>query len=205
MAFSRFQRASEGTADLNVVPVMNLFMVLIPFLLLGAAFYHIGVIPTSTPQHSPHESDVPKTPTTVSANLAIYKDYMEVTFASTNLAPDELDALSAQWKLKGGEHQGLALQKHLIDIKKMYPESTTITILPHDEIGYQSLVNVLDKLREYQVGVDDKGEPKMAELFPVSVFSRLLIAKPDEGEGGADGASAPVEGAAPEVSEGGSE
>ena len=191
--FSKWQRAMDDqAADINVVPVMNLFMVLIPFLLMGAAFYQIGVIPTSTPQHSPHESDVPKTPTTVSANLMLEPDTMRITFASTNLSEDELAALAATWPRGAkGKYDVEGLQQKLVEIKKLYPESTTITILPHDDLGYQELVEVLDRLREHQVGFDKDGNPTYKELFPVTVFSRLLRADPeeedeasDEGEGG---------------------
>ena len=49
--FEEWRQAKEEDHDLNLIPVMNLFMVLIPFLLMGAAFFHMAVIPTSTPSH----------------------------------------------------------------------------------------------------------------------------------------------------------
>jgi biopolymer transport protein ExbD len=178
--FDRYRQASEESQELNVVPVMNLFMVLIPFLLMGAAFFHIGVIPTSTPQHTPHDSDVPKTPTTVAANLIIKPDVMRVTFSSTNLTPEEVSALAGEWEAPGGEYDGEALREHLIRIKKKYPESTTITVLPHDDLDYQKLVGILDYTREFKAGTKPNGEPDFRELFPVTVFSKLLIAEQKE-------------------------
>lgn len=179
--FDRWQQAVDEPQDLNIIPVMNLFMVLIPFLLMGAAFLHIGVIPTSTPRHNPAESDVPKTPTTVSANLRITADALSLTFSSTSMTPEELEAISAEWPKEDGKYDVEALKAHLIDIKEKYPKSTTITILPHDELGYQELVGVLDATRERQVGIKPDGDPKMAELFPVTVFSRLITAKGEAG------------------------
>ena len=55
--FDRYRRTVEETQDLDLLPVMNLFMVLIPFLLMGAAFFHIGVIPASLPSHTPEVKD----------------------------------------------------------------------------------------------------------------------------------------------------
>ena len=167
--------------DLNVIPVMNLFMVLIPFLLLGAAFYQIGVIPTSTPTHDPTASDIPETPTTVAANLLIEPDRLVVTFASTSLTPEELEEIAGRFPNRDGRHDVDALRRHLRQIKSRYPESTTMTVLPHDRLDCQSLVTILDSAREYPIDPDDPFSPH-EELFPVTVFSKLITD---------DGAAAP--------------
>lgn len=190
MAFSRWKQATQGGAeDLNLIPVMNLFMVLIPFLLMGAAFYHIGVIPTSMPVNDPNQSDVPKTPTTVAVNLELAEDAARLTVASVSLSPEELEALGGEWpRGADGHFPAEKIQQHLIGLKKKYPKSNTITILPAEPITYDQLVDVLDNTREWQEGTDEKGEPKFKELFPVTIFSRLLIAEPSaEGGEGAEG------------------
>ncbi len=179
--FNKFRKSAEEV-ELNLMPVMNLLMVLIPLLLAGASFFKIAVIPVSTPTHTPGESDVPKTPTTVSCNLAIGKDDMQLTVSSTSLSEEELEALGATFPLKGGKHDGEALRKKLVELKEAYPKSTTIVVVPNDTLKYQELVDVLDFIREYPKGTDPKsGEPAMKELFPVTVFSRF-IPPPPEGE-----------------------
>lgn len=174
MAFDRWRRATEDAVEINVIPVMNLFMVLIPFLLLGATFFHIGVIPTSTPTLSPSDSDVPKTPTTVAVNLEITEDLLRITASSVSLEPEELEALGAEWPKKNGEYQVDALQRALVEIKQKYPESNTLTVLPFEDLNYQVLVSVLDVTRNRQVGLDSKGEPKIEDIFPVTIFSRFV-------------------------------
>lgn len=164
---------SNTPDDLNIIPVMNLFMVLIPFLLLGAAFYQIGVIPTSTPTHDPDASDVPETPTTVSANLMIEEDHVAVTFSSTSLSAEELDEIAAQFPRQDEDYELDGLRDHLREIKQEYPESTTMTILPYSGLPYQKLVRILDATREYPVDPDDP-ETEYEELFPVTVFSKLI-------------------------------
>lgn len=182
MAFDRWKDASEDAQDLNVIPVMNLFMVLIPFLLLGATFFHIGVIPTSTPTLSPSESDVPKTPKTVAVNLEVTEDLIRISAASVSLTPDELDELVGEWPKKSGKYQVDALQQALVDIKNQYPESNTITVLPHEELNYQDLVGILDKTRNRQRGTNADGEPVFEELFPVTIFSRFVPPEPEAEE-----------------------
>jgi biopolymer transport protein ExbD len=177
--FEEWRQAKEEAQDLNLIPVMNLFMVLIPFLLMGAAFFHMAVIPTSTPSHTPGESDVPKTPTTVSASLVIKPDRLSVSFSSTNLSEEQIADLGRQWPVTDGNMPVEKLQNHLKAIKQKYPESTTLVVLPDGGLSYQHLIEVLDKTREIQDGTNKDGEKVYKELFPVTVFSKLVESKED--------------------------
>jgi biopolymer transport protein ExbD len=190
--FEEWRQAKEEDHDLNLIPVMNLFMVLIPFLLMGAAFFHMAVIPTSTPSHTPGESDVPKTPTTVSASLVIKSDRLALNFSSTNLTKEQMRDLGAEWPVTDGEMPVEKMQSHLLSIKQKYPDSTTLVVLPDGELPYQQLVEVLDKTREIQDGTDKDGDKIYKELFPVTVFSKLIKSKPGEPDQ-EDGPAAPAE------------
>lgn len=188
MSFSRWRDARQkGGEDLNLIPVMNLFMVLIPFLLMGAAFFHISVIPASVPVNDPQQSDVPKTPTTVAVNLEVAKDALRLTVASVSLTEDELAALGAQWPLdKEGAYEVKAMQEHLKGLKARYPGSNTLTLLPHDDLEYDGLVEIMDHAREWRTEQkDENGDPLYKELFPVTIFSRLLVLPEGTGEEGA--------------------
>jgi biopolymer transport protein ExbD len=194
--WDRYHRAAESE-DLNLIPIMSLFMILIPFLLMGAAFFHMSTIPTSTPQHTPHASDVPKTPKTVTLNLVVKPEALSVTASSTSLTPDELSELAAELPIEGGAYPTARLQDWIAGIKARYPKSNTIIVLPHDDVRYDDLVSILDVTREKKI--EEKGkEPAYAELFPVTVFSRFIPPPPPEE--GIDGEAAPEgEGAAEEV------
>ena len=50
--FGRLRRPQEEEPDINMIPIMNMFMVLIPFLLMSASFFHIKAINTSVPVHA---------------------------------------------------------------------------------------------------------------------------------------------------------
>lgn len=190
--FDRFQKKRAEAVELDLIPVMNLFMVLIPFLLMGASFYHIAVIPTSLPQHSNSETDVPKTPTTVSMNMQIEPDKVSLTASSTSMSEAQLEALAGEWPMTG-EPPTAAIQKHLLSIKKQYPESNTVIVLPHEELNYQKLVRILDVTRDYEDGKNATGDPIRKALFPVVVFSRFIPEEPE---------AAPVEGGEVPVAEG---
>jgi len=50
--YGRCRSRSEEEPDINMIPIMNMFMVLIPFLLMSASFFHIKAINTSVPVHA---------------------------------------------------------------------------------------------------------------------------------------------------------
>lgn len=184
--FDRYRRATTDAEELDLLPVMNLFMVLIPFLLMGAAFFHIAVIPTSLPTHTPQASDVPTTPTTVSVNLAITPTDMVLTVSSTSFDEQQLAKMGATFRKSGGQHNVDALIKHLKGLKTDYPKSNTLIVLPDENVKYEDLVAILDASRDFKTGARDKdGEYVRQDLFPVVVFSRFI--PPDAVPIGEDG------------------
>lgn len=193
--FNRYNRVAQETEPPDLIGVMNLFMVLIPFLLLGAAFFKVAVIPSSLPTHTPQTSDVPLTPKTVTVNLVIEKDGMQLSGTSTSLTEEELEAISASWPRlpsktpgKPGPYPLDRLVAKLKEIKSYYEKSNTMIVLPYAGLEYETLVRILDASRDYVIGKDSTGEDIRADLFPVVVFSRFIPPPPDavdeEGEGG---------------------
>jgi len=192
--FNRYNRVAQETEPPDLIGVMNLFMVLIPFLLLGAAFFKVAVIPSSLPTHTPQTSDVPLTPKTVTVNLVIEKDGMQLSGTSTSLTEEELEAISANWARlpsktpgKPGPYPLDRLVAKLKEIKSYYEKSNTMIVLPYAGLDYDTLVRILDASRDYVIGKDSTGEDIRADLFPVVVFSRFIPPPPDavdeEGEG----------------------
>ena len=176
--FDDYQRAKAEVSEPNLIPVMNLMMTLIPLLLLGATFFHLAVIPTSTSQLTPGDTDVPKTPTQVSMSLVITEDALTLTAASTSLTPEELDALGTQIPVGPTKKYDLdRLEAFLSSIKTTYPASNTIIVFPHDGLDYQTLVDILDRTRERLVV--KKGQKEREPLFPVTVFDRLVPPPPE--------------------------
>ncbi len=170
--FGRWQRTVEETTELNVIPVMNLFMVLIPFLLMGAAFYHVGVIPISTPTEAV-AGEAQKNPSAiVTATMVITQTSIELTFSSNELTEAQTRALGASFVKTSKGWPLEKLRAHLTDVKKQYPKSTTLIVQPHPTIPYQELIGILDISREgTQTPEQIANEQKAPELFPVTVFS----------------------------------
>lgn len=163
--------------ELNLLPVMNLFVVLIPFLLAAAAFYHVSVVPTSTPQHTPGDSSQEAELDAITVTVTVEVGRFVVTAANSSLAFEDLDALGFEVPKTGDAYDVAALQQQLKALKAQFPRSTTAIVVPHDDLDYQTLIGVLDSLREIPTG-PDTSEP----LFPVTVFSQLVPPDPEAPE-----------------------
>ena len=177
--FDRYHRTVQETQALDLLPVMNLFLVLIPFLLLSAAFYHVGVIPASLPAQSPEESEIAKEPA-VTMSLTIAPDFVELTASSDTLEPATLQPLNLKLMRDEDGYDTEGLQSHLKKVKASYPKSNTLVVLPHESLDYETLVTLLDACREAQAVPDPDGRTELVELFPVAVFSRFVAEGPEQ-------------------------
>lgn len=172
MAFDRFHRKKDEMG-VDLIPVMNLFVVLIPFLLLSAAFFHVGVIPTSLPSQSDSASDIATSPHAVTVNLEVELDAIHISASNPSLDEEALAALSMTVPRTGEGYDLEVLTTALAQIKGAYAESDTVIVLPGEGIYYRDVVSVLDAARER---VTDPGTPeeKRVPLFPVVVLSKKV-------------------------------
>ncbi len=171
MRFSRFRRVREEI-EVDLIPVMNLFVTLIPFLLLAAAFYHVGVIPASLPSQTDKTSDIAAETKSVTVNLLIEPRRIHISASNAVLDEEVLAELSMTLE-KGKDGFDLELLgKALFEIKRRYQESDTIVVLPTNTVEYQDVVQILDTAREFKAKKDGKGQP--TPLFPVVVLSRKV-------------------------------
>ncbi len=182
MGFDRWRQARDEPKELDLIPIMNLMVTLIPFLMLGAAFYHIGVIPTSLPAEA-SQAAAADADAIVTINLQIENDgALQIGATSPTLPPETLAGLAAVLP-RGDSGPDLAgLTRHLAGVKARYPKSDTLLLLPAPAVAYQTLIDVLDAARE-QAAAD--GSPPTI-LFPVAVFSKKLTAP--EADAGVEGA-----------------
>lgn len=183
--FDRWREARAEDEELNLIPVMNLMVTLIPFLLLGAAFYHLGVVPASIPENVPASDSEPPKEIKVTVNLSLQMDKAVVSGSAMGLDEEATAALDATFPSKNGVPDLKALQAHLYGIRTQYPKSDTVILLPADELRYEKLIEILDFVRERKTGKSGPDGDIVEQLFPVTVFSKLLVA--EEGAGGSEG------------------
>ena len=163
-AFSSLKkREMIDDAEPNMVPIMNMFMVLIPFLLMSASFYHIKAVDTSVPVLS-QSVDNPETDTAPSLTLVVElkKDSLKVSAMSDQFTADELNQFKAEYPCK--EKNVYPLEEftvYLENIKTLYPKSDTLILIPNSSTDYDTIIRTMDTARK-------TGE---VALFPKVVLS----------------------------------
>jgi len=158
--------------NVNLVPIMNLFVVLIPFLLMSAAFFNISVINASVPALQKEKTDLAKSDVAVTMMVRMKPDAFTITASSDTLPRAELDKLRAEIP-RQGKMMGLKeFSDHMLACKQRYPKSETMLLVPDGGIEYQDVIAVMDAGR--WVKVEQDGTMVRYGLFPNVVISGML-------------------------------
>ena len=98
------RRISDEDTELNMIPIMNIFLVIIPFLLTSVSFFHIKAISTSVPvmADSTHVS-VKAEKIKLTVILEMRQADMRLSATAEELHPQELEQFEQLFKLQG-EH-----------------------------------------------------------------------------------------------------
>ena len=148
--FSKNRRSGEEEPEINMIPVMNLFMVLIPFLLSSVSFLHIKAINTSIPVHAdgPSISVQEKVSRKITVVLEIKADQVRISTLSDT--PNDLQVSEKEWVLPRSNKMGFKVAQvadHLRKLKQSYPDSDTMILIPDDEVTYWEIVQAMDCAR----------------------------------------------------------
>lgn len=158
--------------DLNLIPLMNLFVTMIPLLLLTAAFYHIGMVSASVPTQSDEESDVATGKAAVTMNLRMTGTGYSLTASSGTMSEAELKSLDALIPKKGGKYDFEKLTQYLEKVKRRYEQSDTVTIIPEKHVKYQDMIETMDAARHMILRSGTK--KRKIPLFPVVVVTSIV-------------------------------
>jgi biopolymer transport protein ExbD len=161
-------RQVEEDTELNMIPIMNMFLVLIPFLLMSASFFHIKAINTSIPIHAdtPAKEQIPeKQKIKITVIVEMKRD--EIRISALSDTPNDLALSALETTLPrqiGADVSVEQLAGHLKRLKDRYPESDTMILIPDGEISYNEIIQAMDCARQHET----------ESLFPNVVLSGAL-------------------------------
>ena len=139
-------RRNVETAELNITAFMNLMVILVPFLLITAVFSRLAILELNLPGSSTEPADPQDQ--VFQLEIIIRKDKIEVGDRNQGL-------LASYKKLPTGEYDLDALSTKLSELKRHYPRKTDASILLESEIAYDTLVQVMDRVRIEEDVEDD--------------------------------------------------
>jgi biopolymer transport protein ExbD len=151
--YRKLERRMRKPAELLLVPMIDIFTVLVTFLLMTAVFSRTVVLQLNLPAPQTEFKDPPPG---LQLEVMVRKDQLMV--ADRNTGP--LHAVPNTDK--GPDYDGLT--EYLKFVKTKFPEKTEASILLEPDTAYDILVQVMDHTRVFEVG--EGVNTTQAELFP---------------------------------------
>jgi biopolymer transport protein ExbD len=152
-ATKKLARHTRKPAELMLVPMIDIFTVLVTFLLMTAVFSKTVVLQLNLPAAA---SEFKEPPPGLVIEVMVRKNLLQV--ADRNSGP------LATLPNTGAGYDYEGLTEYLKRVKAKFPEKTDATILLEKDTPYDILVQVMDRVRVLEV----KQGPTtvQAELFP---------------------------------------
>ena len=151
-AFLRLKRREmEDDAEPNMVPIMNMFMVLIPFLLMSASFYQIKAVNTSIPilAESTDKAGEENPSITLTVIAELTEDSLRLSAMSDKLTGEQLQQYKAVYSRDSKKIYPLEqFSAYLKGIKNQYPESNTLILIPNNATDYNTIIHTMDIARK---------------------------------------------------------
>ncbi len=171
-------RRARKPVGLLLVPMIDIFTVLVTFLLITAVFARITVLQLDLPSSASSNVAEPA----FRLEVIVRKDGLELTNGSTQIAA--LPAVNGEYDLK-------ALSDLALSLKREYPDVDSASVLMEPDVRYDSLIQVMDAIRSKEMrpvragsdsgpeltgdqpaSVDESGAPKPTR---VALFTRIAV------------------------------
>ncbi len=169
-------RASDATFDLNLAPILDIIVSIVPLLLLSIAFVQVKMIDSTVPQvvaeAAQRAND--KSEATVALKVSKLKGFtLEVTKdGKTN--PTEVPNKNGTWDMEG-------LHAAAFLAKEANPAVFRLDLNPDADVNLNELVTVMDKLRRNpetkKVSFKDPANGTIIEtelMFPNILFANVI-------------------------------
>jgi biopolymer transport protein ExbD len=143
----------KGRNDLNIVPMIDMMVILVFFLLFTAVFSNTQILELNLPAPN---SSVPELPKGLNLEVIVRQNTIEVADRGTGV-------LKSLPKVNG-EYDYPGLSSFLQDVKAKYPTVLAASVLLEQDIPYDVLVQTMDNTRVW-LNLEGVGLQKV-ELFP---------------------------------------
>jgi len=173
------RKSADLDLDLDIKPVMNLMVVLIPLLLAGAEFVKLSVIEINLPPQSQggtgSDEQKPDREIEKRLNLSIAITKSGFTISSpSSVLPGESDEGPTIPIADDNTFNYEKLKEKLIEIKKLiltddYKDKESAIITASADIEYQVIIDVIDAIQSYE---DEEGNLQL--LFPQVNFGKVI-------------------------------
>jgi len=167
--------------ELNITPVMNLMVVLIPLLLLGVEMVKLSIVEIDLPpasagagNNSDEKNPEKEKEKKLGLKIAILSNGISLATASAVMSGEQGEGPTVPVQADGEQNLDM-LKEKLVELKKAiveqkFKDQNTAIITAGKDIEYQVIIHILDVIQSYK---DDKGD--IQPLFPQVNFGQVVI------------------------------
>lgn len=164
------RRALTEAEPLNLIPIMNLVTLLIPFLLMSAQFVAYAIIDSQAPAICDGDCGEAPTPT-LSVTLGVDRAGFHLTTSGAGVDEETTDLPCLKEACAGDPlkaYDVAGLRAALTRIKDASPDSEALILLPAANLPYETLILAMDATREDPTAAGLPGESCRGRcLFPL--------------------------------------
>jgi biopolymer transport protein ExbD len=139
---SSYADRSKKVAELNLVPMIDIFTVLVTFLLMTAVFSRLSIMQLQLPSATDASAGPPPA---FRLEVIVRKDGFELT--------DGADRIGAIPMLNG-KYDFEALSAKAVSLKRDNPKADDASVLMEKDIEYDYLIQVMDTVRSAYVPIE---------------------------------------------------
>jgi biopolymer transport protein ExbD len=160
----RIRRHQRKPQELTLVSMIDIFTVLVTFLLMTAVFSRTVILELKLP---PANAEFKEPPPGLQLEVVVRKDQLMVD--------DRNSGPLATFPNKAGGYDFDGLSEYLQRVKSKYPDKTDATILLEPDTAYDTVVQVMDRMRVLEVNAGLNVQ--QYELFPdISIGDAPIVA-----------------------------
>lgn len=167
--------SSEATFDLNLAPMLDMFVSIIPFMLLAATFLQLMLInaPLPAPVAQALQQDRENKDKDFVIRIEMQGSKQFIIDTQTSGGQKSRVAIS---KTAAGDYDYSGLHKRLVEYKQKYPKLFKLELNPTEDVDYKSIVAVMDAARNMEsqdpkILIDNAETPL---LFPDVILSNVM-------------------------------
>jgi len=169
-------REVDATFELNLAPMLDIIVSIVPMLLLSVVFVRIAVVETPVPQAVQKAIEQSENKNDVQIQLSLSKTYgFKIQVMSKGKTQDISIAM------KGEEFDLQGLHEKMISLKQQYPDVFKMELHPSEEVPLDKIVAVMDKVRTrtktdpvlYFTDTESGKKVETELIFPDVVFGNV--------------------------------
>lgn len=177
MAKGKFRDKADSTFDINLAPMLDVIVAIVPMLLMSVVFLRVNMIEAQIPQIVAEAIENNKNkPNPVTVALVIHGSSFKFEVTENGKKSDFFIAAL------DGKPNVDALYAKAVEIKRKYQSIFKLEVKPSREVSLDNIVVALDKVRKLKTGEegftikDEKtgNSAKTDLMFPEIAFADIL-------------------------------